>query len=77
MKKQIKKSSKEKITKETMFSEVLSKHPETADVFLRQGMSCLGCPMAMQETIEQGAMAHGIDADRLVAELNKKIGKKK
>lgn len=67
----------EKITKEMMFGEILRKHPETADVFLRQGMSCLGCPMAMQETIEQGAMAHGIDADKLVAELNKKIGKKK
>ena len=40
-------------------------------------MACMGCPMAMQETIEQGALAHGIDPKKLVEELNNKIIKKK
>jgi hybrid cluster-associated redox disulfide protein len=72
-----KKTAKEKITKEMMFIEVLHKYPETADVFLRHGMACIGCPMAMSETIEQGCLAHGIDPDKLAAELNKKTKKGK
>lgn len=75
MKKQTKKP--EKIKKEMGFSEVLAKYPETADVFLRHGMTCISCPFAAQETIEQGSLAHGIDPKKLVAELNKRIKKKK
>ena len=68
---------KQKITKDMPFSEVLQKYPETAKVFFEHGMSCMGCPMAMSETIEQGCLAHGIDLDKIVEELNKAIKKKK
>jgi len=54
----------------------LKKYPKTAEVFFKQGMSCVGCPMAMQETIEQGALAHGLDPNKLIKELNKKINNK-
>ncbi|MBU3912538.1 MAG: hypothetical protein KKE50_00440, partial [Nanoarchaeota archaeon] len=36
-----------------------------------------GCPFASMESIEQGAKAHGLDADELVKELNKKKRGKK
>jgi len=55
------------------FSEILEKHPELAGFFLERGMHCFGCPMAMQETLEQGAIAHGLDPDKLVKEINKKL----
>jgi hybrid cluster-associated redox disulfide protein len=55
------------------FNEVLKKYPETVEVFFNMGLSCVGCPMAFSETIEQGAMAHGIDVDDLVYALNKKV----
>jgi len=61
-----------KISKKMSFAEVLENYPETADVFMQEGMHCIGCPMAMSETIEDGAAAHGIDADKLVEKLNKK-----
>jgi hybrid cluster-associated redox disulfide protein len=35
-------------------------------------MFCSGCPMAMMETLEQGCLAHGIDADEILKELNEK-----
>ena len=38
------------------------------------GMGCLGCAAARFENIEQGAMAHGIDVDALIADLNKAAG---
>ena len=53
--------------------EVVQKYPQTVDVFRNYGMGCLGCSAARFENIEQGAMAHGINADELVADLNKAV----
>lgn len=60
-----------KYTKKTKLSEVM-KNEKAAKIFFESGMSCLGCPMAMQETIEDGCNAHGIDADKVLKKLNKK-----
>lgn len=65
-----------KIKKDMTFQEVLSKYPKTAQVFLKYGMHCIGCVMASGETIEQGALAHGIDVKKLITDLNKSIQKK-
>ncbi len=70
-KKAIKKKSKEKITASMTFGEVMSKYPKTQGVFMKHGMACFGCAFAMQESIEQGAMAHGIDVKKLLDDLNK------
>ncbi len=66
-----------RITKKMSFSALLSKYPETIEVFLRYGMHCVGCVAASFETIEQGAKAHGIDPDQLVKDLNAAIKKKR
>ncbi len=72
MKKQTKKEiKKEKITTDMTFGEVMSKYPKTQEVFMKHGMACFGCAFAMQETVEQGAMAHGIDVKKLLEDLNK------
>jgi len=68
---------KKEITKKMSFAELLEKYPEAAGLLSEKGMSCIGCPMAQQETLEQGALAHGMDADKLVKELNEELNKKK
>ncbi len=65
------KKTKEKINKKMSFSEIMQKAPESAGVLMEKGMHCCGCPMAMQESLEDGALAHGLDADKIVKELNK------
>ncbi len=67
----------EEITKEMAIGTVVQKHPETASVFQKHGMGCLGCAVAHFENIEQGCSAHGIDADKLVEDLNKALEEKK
>ena len=62
------------ITKDMSILEVVQKYPDTVDVFVNAGMGCLGCAAAHFENIEQGAMAHGIDVDQLVKDLNTVIG---
>ena len=62
-----------KITKEMTFGEVLKKYPETVKTFFQFGMHCFGCHLSTTETIEQGAMAHGVDVDKLIEDLNKNL----
>ncbi len=59
-----------KITKNTPMNEVLTTIPKAREILTKHGMGCVGCPMAMQETLEDGAKVHGIDPDKLVKELN-------
>lgn len=61
------------ITKEMSIVDVVQKYPQTVQVFRSYGMGCLGCAAARFENIEQGAAAHGIDANALVADLNKAV----
>lgn len=64
-----------KITKKTKLSELLKINPDAAEILFEAGLSCIGCPMAMQETLEEGCLAHGIgekEIDELVGRLNTK-----
>lgn len=65
------KSKNFEITKKSKFSEII-RDEEAREILMEKGMHCFGCPMAMSETLEQGALAHGLDADKLVQEINKK-----
>ncbi len=59
-----------KVTKDMTFAEVLKISRETAPIFLKHGMHCIGCPISSMESLEMGAEAHGTDVEALVAELN-------
>lgn len=61
------------ITKAMGIIEVVQNFPQTIDVFRNYGMGCVGCAAARFENIEQGAAAHGIDIDALMADLNKVV----
>jgi hybrid cluster-associated redox disulfide protein len=66
--------TKPKITKEMTFSELLELAPKSARKLAERGLFCGGCPMAQFETIEQGALSHGLSKkqlDELIKELNK------
>jgi len=53
----------------------LKKYPEAAEIFIQEGLHCIGCPFAMMETIEDGCKAHNINPDKLVEKINKAIKK--
>ena len=74
-----KKTGKNKtlVDKSMTFAEIMQKNPEAAMVLMEKGMHCAGCHMAAHETLEQGAMMHGMNPDELVKELNKTKKKKK
>lgn len=62
------------IDKSMSIIDIVQKYPQTVEIFRNYGMGCLGCVAARFENLEQGASAHGIDVDALVADLNKAVG---
>lgn len=59
-----------KITKDNIIMDVLMMDKGTAPVFIQHGLHCLGCPSASGESIEDACAVHGIDANKLVEDLN-------
>jgi len=69
----------EKVKKEMTLGEVVSRYPQAAELMMQRGLHCIGCGVASFETIEQGAMAHGMnkkETQKMVEEINRKIGSK-
>lgn len=67
------KNKKMKITKKTKLGEIARKDDKAAEILMKEGMSCFGCPMAMEETLEDGCIAHGMtkeEIDKLLKKLN-------
>lgn len=59
-----------KITKDMIIGQILSLNPNAADVLMRNGMGCLGCPSAQSESLEMAAGIHGLNLETLLNELN-------
>jgi len=71
------KNKQSEINKKTTMQELITKHPESIEVLFGRGMGCVGCPASFGESLEEGCIAHGINADEVVEEINKKLTKKK
>ena len=69
--------NKLKIAKSMTFAEIMQKEPEAGYFLAEKGLFCGGCAMAQFETLEQGAIAHGVDPDKLESDLNKRFEKSK
>jgi len=64
-----------KITKKTKLNEIVQENPKAIEILFGAGLSCVGCPMAQQETLEDGCKAHGMN-DKDINEILRKLNKK-
>lgn len=73
------KKIKQKITKNILILEIAERYPKLTNVLIEKyGMHCLGCSMSAVETLEEGAMGHGMckkEIDEMVADLNRLANK--
>lgn len=60
----------QQITKDMTFHQVMRMSPEVLKVLAKYNLGCVGCMGAQHETLEKGAMAHGLDVDELLQDLN-------
>jgi len=63
----------EKVTEETLISELIKKHPESVKVFKKYNVDCVGCSGAENDRIRHLAIAHGTDLERFLLDLNDAI----
>lgn len=57
-------------SKDQTIADVLKANPKAIQVFLMYGMHCFGCHISVDETVEQAALAHRVDVDGLMKDLN-------
>lgn len=57
------------ITPQTNIKELVARLPIAADVMNAFGLGCSGCGVSRYETVEEGARAHGLQSDPIVAAL--------
>ena len=58
------------ITKDVIIGELVRTNPEAVKTLMSFGMGCVGCPASQMETVEEAAMVHGLDLDKLLTALN-------
>lgn len=58
-----------KLDPEMSLDEIMRLWPATMRVFIRNGMLCIGCPVAVFHTVADACDAHSIDRHRLEGEL--------
>lgn len=59
-----------KINKDMSITEILKTYPQTAAVFQKFNLGCIGCVAASFETLEDGLRAHQLDLEEVLRELN-------
>lgn len=60
------KKQKGKINEKMLIGELVERYPKAAELLMsKYGLHCVGCGMAMMETIEDGARAHGMKASEI------------
>lgn len=55
---------------ETIVEEIVDQFPLTANVFVRRGMHCVGCPIARFETLAEVCQIYRQGLDGMLADLN-------
>ena len=58
------------IHKNSTIKEILSTYPDAKKFFNEREMACSSCFAVNFDTLEKGALMHGIEANTLVDELN-------
>ena len=61
------------VTKDMLIGELIRKEPEAIEiigVLMAHGMGCVGCPSSQMESLEEAAMVHGLDLNKLMEALN-------
>ena len=59
------------VKKDTKINEIINAYPEAVQFFADLNMSCSQCFAVNFDTLENGALMHDMDADQLIAKLNK------
>lgn len=68
-----KKTTSNKIKRDMTFQEFIEKNEKAADLLMEMGLGCAICPMASHETLEEGIKSHGLDIEKVLKKIKRKL----
>jgi len=63
-----------KVTKNTRIDEILQANNKAVEILFQEGLHCICCPMSMNETLEQGCKAHGMN-DKKIKQIVERLNR--
>ena len=60
------------ISKSMTFGDLLQSYPAAAQILASKGLHCIGCHIAVSESVEEGARMHGltdVEIDKMMDEI--------
>jgi hybrid cluster-associated redox disulfide protein len=67
-----------KPVEDAKIGELIEDCPESAGIMMKHGMHCVGCHVSFDETLKEGALAHGMNKTefkKMTAEIKKAMKK--
>ena len=58
------------VTKDTLIGEALMIDKGIAAILMQNGMHCVGCPSSAGESLAEASMVHGMNAYKLISDIN-------
>ena len=65
-----------KVTKDTLIGDMLVMDRGIAVILMQSGMHCVGCPSSAGETLDEACAVHGMDPDKVLADINEYLANK-
>ena len=65
-----------KVTKDTLIGDMLVMDRGIAVILMQSGMHCVGCPSSAGETLDEACAVHGMDTDKVLADMNEYLANK-
>ena len=59
-----------KATKEMTIGELLMLDRGVGALLMQNGMHCVGCPSATNETLDEACVVHGMEVENLIKDIN-------
>ena len=65
-----------RVTKDTTIGEVIQIDAGVIPILMGAGMHCVGCPSSAGETLDEACAVHGMDCDKVLADINEYLANK-
>lgn len=65
-----------KVTKDTLIGDMLVMDRGIAVILMQSGMHCVGCHSSAGETLDEACAVHGMDTDKVLADINEYLANK-
>ena len=65
-----------KVTKDMLIGDILVLDRGIGAILMQSGMHCVGCPSSAGETLDEACAVHGMDVDKVLADINEYLANK-